>query len=138
MKAPADLSFLAPFFDALLDRIAFEAGEDFRFSLFNRRGLLKQSRMRDILILATVICVCVRGVRGTVAFRAPARSPDLSRQGVASPFRVAKWISNNGVEPPADITASRYRTFSLVAVQIAGGVNELIADFVVGPAEAIP
>ena len=46
--------------------------------------------------------------------------------------------SYNRVKPPTNIAAGSHSTIGFVVVQIAGGVNELVADIVVSPAEAIP
>lgn len=52
--------------------------------------------------------------------------------------RVGSRESYNRIKPPTNIAAGGHSTFGFVVVQIAGGVNELVANIVVGPAEAIP
>ena len=52
--------------------------------------------------------------------------------------RVGSRDSYNRIKPPTNIAAGGHSAFGFVVVQIAGGVNELVADIVVGPAKAIP
>src|SRR5262249_39557089 len=65
-----------------------------------------------------------------------------SRRGRAESHSVGEksygLLSRDRVEPSADIAAGRHRPFCFVVVQIAGGVNQLVADIVIRPAETIP